>query len=186
MIFISAGHNPKISIRTGKLDPGAIGCGKREADLAVIQRNLVITELQRFGAKFVTDADNESLGEYLQRIKTGNASVVCEFHFDAAANPAATGCTGIVEAEADRLDIAFAKELVNTTSSILGIRNRGVISEAQSHRGSLGLMREEGIICLLEIGFISNCNDIAKWEANKQALATNIARLLIKYENLIM
>lgn len=185
MIFNSSGHNTQSSIRTGKIDPGATGCGKREADCTVIQRDLISAELKRFGAQFITDKDNESLGEYLERIQTGSGSVVFECHFDAASNPAATGCTSIVGRDADRLDKAFASELVLATSTILGVKNRGVISEEQSHRGSLGLMREQGIVALLEIGFITNCGDMAKWEAKKESLATAIARLLIKYETLI-
>lgn len=184
MIYISAGHNPGLSVRSGKIDPGAIGCGKREADLTVIQRDLTITELERLGAKYIKDENNESLGEYLQRIKTGTGSVITEFHFDAGP-PTATGATAIIGNDADRLDKAFAKELVDVTASILKIKNRGVITEGQSHRGSLGLMRETGIVALLEIGFISNCEDVAKWEANKQTLATAYARLLIKYDALL-
>lgn len=185
MIFVSAGHNTQISVRAGKIDPGAIGCGSREADLTVIQRDLTSAELKTLGIPNITDKNNESLGEYLDRIKTGDGSVVVEFHFDAANNASATGCTSIVGNDSDRLDKAFAKELVDNTAAILGILNRGVITEAQSHRGSLGLMREQGIVALLEIGFISNCDDIKKWEHKKLELAKVYAYLLLKYEQMI-
>ena len=75
--------------------------------------------------------------------------------------------------------------MVDTTSSILGIKNRGVISEDQSARGKLGLMREQGIVALLEIGFISNPNDLAAYQKNKYKLAAAIADILIKYEKMI-
>lgn len=185
MIFNSAGHNIKLSVRTKKIDPGAIGCEFREADLTVEQRNLVNNELAAAGAKFISDNDNESLGEYLDRIKTGDGSVVLEYHFDAATSSSATGCTAIIGNDADRLDKAFAIEIVNTTSTILGIRNRGVITEGQSHRGSLGLMREQGIVALIEIGFITNCTDISKWQAKKKELAKEYAKILIKYETFL-
>lgn len=186
-IFISAGHNKFPDIRTGKpADPGAQGCGEKEADLTVIQRDLVIAELARLGAKNIHhDGDDESLATYLKRIQTGDGSTTLEVHFDSAPSAQATGTTSIVGNDADRLDKAFARELVDSTASILGIRNRGVITESESHRGSLGLMREQGIVSLLEIGFITNCNDIAAWQAKKELLATAIARLLIKYDNLI-
>jgi N-acetylmuramoyl-L-alanine amidase len=87
--------------------------------------------------------------------------------------------------DADRLDNAFAKELVEATAFRLGIKNRGVINEAQSHRGRLGLMREKGIVCLLELCFISNKSDIEAYQENKEALAKDIADLVIKYENLV-
>lgn len=181
MIFISAGHNPKGI----KIDPGAVGNGFREADLAVEFRNLVIDELLKQRVPYVSDQDDERLAQYLERIKTGKASVVLEFHFDASDKPTATGTTALVGSDADRLDNAFAKELVNATSSILGIKNRGVINESQSHRGRLALMREQGIVCLLELCFISNLNDVKSYRLNKEKLAVKIAEIVIRYENLV-
>lgn len=180
MIFLSAGHNP-FGLTP---DPGATANGYKEADLAVIMRNLVSKQLTNMGIAHITDRDDERLGAYLQRIKTGNGSVVLEFHYDAG--PAtATGCTALIEKEADRLDQAFARELSKIVSETAGIHNRGVKSEAQSHRGSLALMREEGIICLLELGFITNMQDIKLIDANKERIAYAIAQTLVKYENMI-
>lgn len=181
MIFVSAGHNPGGL----KVDPGAIGNGKREADLTVEFRNLVLEELKKKCISFVSDNDTERLGQYLKRINTGNASVVLEFHFDAAASPNATGTTVLIGSDSDEHDKAFAKELVEAAASILMIKNRGVLSETESHRGRLGLMREKGIIALLEICFISNPADLSAYEKYKKYLAERIAAILIKYENLI-
>jgi len=181
MIFISAGHNPNGI----KPDPGAIGNGKREADLTVEFRDLVIFELIKNSANYVADSDSERLGQYLERIKTGSGSVVLEFHFDAAASAKATGTTVLIGGDADKNDKAFAKELVEATATILGIKNRGVLSEAESHRGRLGLMKEEGILALLEICFISNPEDLAAYEKGKFELAQAIADILIEYEDLI-
>lgn len=180
-IFISAGHNPKGI----KPDPGAVGNGYKEADLTIEFRDLVIKECLKLGVKVIQDKDDERLGAYLERIKTGNGSVVVEYHFDASDKPTATGTTGLIEAEADRLDKAFAKELTEATASLLGIKNRGVLTEAQSHRGSLGLMREEGIIALIEICFISNASDIAAYKKGKNKLAEEHAKIIKKFEDLI-
>lgn len=181
MVFISAGHNPKGI----KVDPGAIGNGYHEANLTVEFRDLVIKQCLKLGLKVIQDKDDERLGTYLERIKTGNGSVVVEFHFDAAVSPTATGTTALIEEEADRLDKAFAKELVDLTSKTLGIKNRGVLTEAQSHRGKLALMREEGIICLLELCFISNPTDVRQYKANKEKLAIEMAKIIKRYEDLI-
>lgn len=181
MVFISAGHNPKGI----KVDSGAIGNGYHEANLTVEFRDLVIKQCLKLGLKVIQDKDDERLGTYLERIKTGNGSVVVEFHFDAAASSSATGTTALIEEEADRLDKAFAKELVDLTANILGIKNRGVLTEAQSHRGKLGLMREEGIICLLELCFISNPTDVRQYKANKEKLAVEMAKIIKRYEDLI-
>mgnify|MGYP002142916575 CR=1 FL=1 len=179
--FISAWHNPKGI----KVDPGAVGNGYHEADLTVEFRNLVVAELLRRKVSVITDKDDERLGDYLTRIKTGSGSVVLEFHFDAAASSSATGTTSLFGSDADRLDKAFAKELVDSTATILGIKNRGAKSEAESHRGSLGLMREQGIVSLLEICFISNKEDLQKYQANKKILAFKIAEIVERYEALV-
>lgn len=181
MIFISAGHNPKGI----KVDPGAVGNGYHEADLAVEFRNLVAECLKARGVKFVTDKDDEKLAEYLKRIQTGNGSVVVEYHFDAAESPDATGTTSLIGNDADRLDKAFATELVNSTAKCFGIKNRGVKSEADSHRGSLGLMRETGTVALVELAFISNVNDLKAYQFYKLSLAKIHAEIIERYETLI-
>ena len=148
-------------------------------------RDLFIDKCKRLGMTIIQDLDTETLGQYLARIKTGNGSVVIEFHFDATADPKVSGTTALVEREADRLDNAYAKECVATTARITGIPNRGVRSEAESHRGSLGLMREEGIICLLELGFITNLSDIKAHIAVRDLLASELAIISKKYEDII-
>jgi len=181
MIFLSAGHTPEGI----KQDPGAIANGYHEANLAVEFRNLVAECLKARGVKFITDQDEERLGAYLKRIQTGNGSVVVEYHFDAATSLTATGTTSLIGNDADRLDKAFATELVNATSKIFGIKNRGVKTEAETHRGSLGLMRESGTVALVELAFISNISDINAYQAKKQELAKVHAEIIERYEKLI-
>lgn len=181
MIFVSAGHN-NLGLRP---DSGACANGYKEADLTVELRDLVVRHLKSKGVKHIVDNDTERLSEYLGRIKTGQGSVVLEFHFDAAPHEFATGTTGFVEDEADKHDETFAWALTKAVSSCLGIRNRGVFNESQSHRGKLGLMREDGIICLLEVCFITNVEDMNAYQHHKTELAEAIGDILIKYEALI-
>lgn len=181
MIFLSAGHNNKGI----KRDPGACANGYTEADLAVEFRNKVIYFLEAKKIPYIKDNDDERLADYLKRIQTGDGSVVLEFHFDAAASSSATGTTALIGGDADRLDKAFAKELVDATATTLGIKNRGVISETESHRGKLGLMREKGTVALLEICFITNHEDLDKFFSNQTTLANKIAEIVKRYEDLI-
>lgn len=176
-IFISAGHH--------KTDPGAQANGFKESELTIEARAEVTKALDMMGVKYVTDIDTETLGMYLRRIQTGSGSVVLELHFDAASNPAANGCTAIVGTDADRLDKAFAKDIAKATSELLAISNRGVINESQSNRGRLGLMREQGTVSLLEIGFVTNKGDIAAFKANKSCWGMAIALILKKYEDMV-
>ena len=181
MLYISAGHNPN-GIKT---DSGAVGNGKRECDLTVEFRNLVLDQLKAKVALYISDNDSETLGQYLKRAETGNGSVVLEFHFDASANSKATGATALVGVDADDNDKAFARDILYATVSTFGIKNRGVLSEADSHRGRLGLMREKGIVALLELCFISNPDDLKAYDLHKTELAGKIADILIKYDALI-
>ena len=180
MIFISAGHCP-FSI---KKDFGAEGNSYKEGLLTIEMRDIVCHELDMLGVKYTKDSDSETLGEYLERIKTGSASVVLEFHFDAY-DGSASGSTSLVGDDADRLDKAFAKELVDVTASVLGVTNRGVKGEGESHRGKLGLMRESGIVSLLEICFIDNSLDMQKYQVKKLELAKEYAKIVKKYEDMI-
>jgi len=181
MLYISAGHNPN-GIKT---DSGAVGNGKRECDLTVEFRNLVLDQLKAKNAPYISDNDTETLGQYLKRAETGNGSVVLEFHFDASTNSKATGATALVGVDADDNDKAFARDILYATVSTFGIKNRGVLSEADSHRGRLGLMREKGIVALLELCFISNPDDLKAYDLHKTELAGKIADILIKYDALI-
>jgi N-acetylmuramoyl-L-alanine amidase len=183
MIFLSAGHNAQS--KSIKADPGAINKhGIKEGDLTIEFRDLVAHELDILGIKYITDLKEESLQMYVDRIQTGNGSVVIEYHFDAAAETA-TGCTTLTEIDADRLDKACAKELSDITASILGIKNRGVKTEADTRHGRLALMKEDGIVVLHEICFITNEDDLTRYNLKKKELAKAHANILSKYEAII-
>ena len=181
--FISGGHNPK----GNKPDPGAVSDSFKEAQIVWDFKELVIGKYKKKypNEKVITDTDSERLSDYLKRIETGNGSVTLEFHCDSAAKQEATGTTAIIANNYTQNSFNFAKELVDSTSDILKIKNRGVITESQSHRGSLGLMREHGTVALLELFFISNKNDRKSFFDNKEKLADAYVDIIYKYEKLI-
>jgi N-acetylmuramoyl-L-alanine amidase len=184
MKFISAGH---CATKGPNYDPGAQGNKRGEAIETLRVRNRVIQLIKERGyTDIIQDADGESLREYLLRIKPGNASVVVEFHFNAF-NGKATGVECVIGEDGDRLDRALATDLTNVTACILGLpkRSGGVITESQTHRGRLGLMRETGIVVLVEVCFIDNPDDMAKYDANFETLCSAYADIIIKYDNLI-
>ena len=184
MIFISAGHNLR-GLNT-KEDPGAVSkSGVKENEIAIEFRDLVCKELDSLGVKYIKDRNDERLADYLKRIQTGSGSVVIEFHCDSSSNEEATGSTGLIGDDSDRLDALFSKEINDCFSQTLGLKNRGVIKESQSHRGKLGLMREQGIVSLQEMFFLSNPNDLKSYHKNKYILAEKIANIIEKYENII-
>jgi len=183
MKFISAGH---CNIMGPNYDPGAIGINNRsEANETVRVRNAVIKALNEKGYKdIIQDIDSENRHQYFSRIKTGSGSVVVEFHFNAG--PAsATGTESIIEVDGDRLDKAMAAEFCNITSSVLNIKNRGVKTEADTRHKRLGLMKETGIVCLVEICFITNANDMINYDKFFHSLAREYAAIIIKYDNIL-
>lgn len=179
MIYVSAGHH--------NLDSGAISsnCGRifKEADLTKIQRDLTIKQLDVLNVKYIVDKDTETLSEYLKRISPTSSDVVIEFHFNSF-NKIANGVETIVGNKASKLSLDFAKEINDATVQTLQLKDRGVKYESESARGKLGLFREAGISCLVEICFIDNCLDMDSWLKNKEKLAIQYARIISKYENL--
>ena len=181
MIYLSAGHNKRLA----GADPGAT-CGNiKEADLTIELRDLIIAELTGLQANFITDKDDETLLAYVARIKPGSGSVVCELHFNSSAR-LATGAEAIIKNEYSHVEKAIAVDISNAIATILGIINRGVKTEAQSHRGRLGILHTHaGISVLPEICFINNEIDMKQYHKNKNALARKFAELLIEYDALI-
>lgn len=183
MIFISDGHNSQS--KTIKQDPGAINkYNIKEGDLTIEFVDLISSYLTLKGIPHKRDSKEENLQMYTDRIQTGDGSVVYEAHFDAGVD-SATGTTALIEIDGDRLDKACAKEISDVTASQLGIKNRGVLTEADTRHKRLALMKENGIVVLHEICFITNDSDMAKYQAKKKDLAKSVAEILIKYENII-
>ena len=80
--IISAGHS--------NVDPGAVGNGLKEADVAVELRNAVADKLRIEGHTVFTDGDgstNASLRDAIKLIK--GQGLALEIHCNAAANPSA-------------------------------------------------------------------------------------------------
>lgn len=177
--FVSAGHHLS--------DPGAPGVGgaPSESRQAIRVRDKVVTHLtSRLGIRTIIDNDSETLSQYLARIQPGSSSVVVEFHFNAF-NGKATGTEVLVGNDADRMDRAFAAEMAAAGATVMGIANRGVKTEAESRRGRLGLMREQGIVALVEVCFIDNPNDMQAFERQFEALCSAYANVIAKYDRLI-
>lgn len=189
MIFSSAGH---CNARGHKnYDPGAVSGNRTEADEAVKVRTRVNQILRERGYSVIEDRPEESLREYLARIQPGPASVVVEYHFDAAANPKATGCSALVADNASKNSIQFGNKLAAAVGQSLGIRVRdggdgdGILFERESHRGRLGLMREAGTVCLLEVCFISNPDDMKAYDTNFEKMCQAIASVIGEFEDAI-
>jgi N-acetylmuramoyl-L-alanine amidase len=175
-IYPLAGHS--------NTDPGAIANGYREADLTKELRNIIVNELKKRNyLKFQIDDDKDGLSTVLKKINPGKKDILLDIHFNSA-SPTATGTEVFISNYAGDTSKNFAKELVDGTSKIIGITNRGVKPESLSARKRLAVLNKNGAAALIEVCFITNANDMAKYQANKIKLAAFIAELLIKYDTL--
>lgn len=183
MIYNSAGHHNK--------DSGAVGTyeGKpiQENKIMMEFRDGISARLTERGYKFITDNDNETLSQYLGRIKPGSGSVLCEGHLNAASSSKATGIEVIIPDNFDKYDKALASMIATGLHKITGLALRnggtGVITEADSHRGKLGFLRKPGTNVLIEYGFISNPSDMKIIFEKKKEICNFVADCLIIAED---
>lgn len=169
-------------------DSGAVYNGRYENRETQKIRNCINTYLAKSGVKFISDNDDQTLSQVIKSIQPGKASVLYEAHLDASVNTSATGTTCVVSATsftAKDNSYKMASEICEVTSKLLGIRNRGVISETQSHRGKLGILHtNSGISVLHEWCFITNVNDMKALDQNLEKVCKEIALILKKYDDL--
>jgi len=172
-VAVTAGHS--------NTDPGAVNDKVKEADLVVNFRNAVTYYLREAGVQVKNDgtgSQNDPLSSAIKLIK--GSSVAVEFHMNAATSKQANG----VETIALPKDKKLAQDLSAAVASALGSRLRGDngwIDQSKSARGSLGYINAGGLI--VELGFISNEDELARFNARYWLAAKAVAKVLIDYRN---
>ena len=165
-LFISAGHSDT--------DPGAVGNGYTEAQIATEFRDLVAAELDVMGVKYSKDGET---GQNLPLRKAAQMAsshdIAIEWHCNAFSNPKATGTETLCADPTNQLSI----DLCAVTSEVLAIRDRGAKAENSGQHSRLAFVSTgKGIIH--ELFFITNSNDLSAYQNNKHELAKRIAGLL--------
>lgn len=164
-IFLSAGHSTT--------DPGAVGNGLKEANIAVEVRNGVANFLQHTGVTFEMDSNgsgNLPLRDAVKRAREHHIAV--EFHCNSAANPAATGVETLQAPKDKELGAALCAAIAGT----LKIKNRGAKPENAGQHHRLAFVQAGGII--VELFFISNPADVRAYKSAKHAMCLAIAEVL--------
>lgn len=165
-IFVSAGHSDT--------DPGATAWQRREADIAVEFRNMVAFYLQRAGVPHELDGQgtrNLPLREAAARAKRHPIGV--EFHCNAAMDRRATGAECLSAPQ----DKALAGRLSAAIAQALGIRDRGAKPENAGQHHRLAFVQAGGIV--VELFFLTNPDDLSKYDARKWVAARDVAEVLI-------
>ncbi len=172
LVTVTAGHS--------NVDPGAVNGKFKEAELVTNFRNAVAYYLKSSGISIKTDGvgtTNNPLASAIKLIK--GSSVAVEFHLNAAGSGQANG----VETIALPKDKKLAQDLSKAVAAALGSRlrgNEGWIDQSQSARGKLGFISNGGLI--VELGFISNEDEISRFNARYWLAAKAVADVLIDYE----
>ncbi len=172
-VTVTAGHS--------NVDPGAVSGKFKEAELVTNFRNAVAYYLKSSGISIKTDGvgtTNNPLASAIKLIK--GSSVAVEFHLNASGSSQANG----IETIALPKDKKLAQDLSKAVAAALGSRlrgNEGWIDQSQSARGKLGFISNGGLI--VELGFISNEDEISRFNARYWLAAKAVADVLIEYEN---
>lgn len=141
----------------GGVDPGAVGNGHREADIARLYNDEYCKLTGAFNA---TDNAAKSVNENLSNIvnnvnrNSGEADWNLSWHLNAA-SPAATGAEVFYfgnDPAARQKAAAISAKL----AQIYGIPDRG----AKDGSGLYVIRNTKGHMLLIELGFISNANDV--------------------------
>lgn len=156
----------------GGIDPGAIGNGYREADLA---RTINQKMVAKTGAIDTTDNSAVSVNDNLRKIvnsiniHSNGESWNISNHMNSA-SPLATGVE-VYYSQGDLAGKAKAEQVSATISTILGIPNRG------AKTADLYVIRNtKGHTLLIEWAFISNPNDIQKLLNNLETVTSEVAK----------
>lgn len=155
----------------GVYDPGAVGSGVHEADLALAQGLTLKYVLAQAGIKCVMTRDEKSdvtpVGDRAKKAKKAGATVYVSIHMNSGA-PGATGTEIIVRDAEDR---ELAGHVLPKLIGAIGLKNRGVKDEASTHVGRLAVLSFDGPAILIEVAFISNPKDVRQSTGRDKRIA---------------
>lgn len=142
-------------------DPGAVGNGYNEADIA---RQINDKIVKATGALDATDNAGGNVNSNLANIVAKMNSVGTDWHISNHLNSASPGATGVEVWywTGDAPSKAKADQLSKALSDALGIPNRG----SKATTDFYVLRNSRGRTLLIEWAFISNPNDVKKLLAN--------------------
>jgi N-acetylmuramoyl-L-alanine amidase len=176
-IYIDPGH--------GGRDPGAVGNGMRESDINLEVARLVGGILENSGVSVnYSRADDNSPASRWQPANTWEADFYISIHVNAAGG---TGAETFIAATKPS-DRAFALAVNDTYAAEMGLRNRGVKLDTQTHIGSLGALRNARMpAILIELAFIdspANNPDVNILRDRRGDMAQALAKGILQFMNI--
>lgn len=169
-ILLIAGH--------GGGDPGAVGCGYKEADLTREVVSLVKPKLSKYATVEVADT-SVNWFKNKSKLPLSGVDYVFEVHFNACVNDAkgngVTTGTEIYVTHSEK-GTTVEEKVVNGIAS-LGFENRGV---KRMNWSVINYCKSKGISsALLETCFIDDADDMKVYTAKKDAIAEAIVKGIV-------
>lgn len=161
-VVINAGHAPQ-----GNPDPGAQYHGLRESDITCSVGHAVTEELAKRGYE-VTFVQDDDLNKICNIANSVQANLFISLHCNAFSNESANGTEVFVYDETSNASKA-AKKICNDICEALGTYNRGLKT------ANFQVLRDTAMpAMLIEMFFISNKDDITKFQNGLSGLITAI------------
>ena len=178
-VYLIAGHevvNGKGTGAHGFIDE-AVEALKLRDDIAIILKNKNI--------KVITEKNVSKLKEVVSWLKSlvSSKDFVIDIHFNSSTNPNATGTEVLIDDTATSLEKMFSRELAETISESLKIKNRGIKLESTTRHKRLAIISDPNVATnvLLEICFVSNKNDVESYQKYYDSLIKDLASVIEKY-----
>ncbi len=162
-LWIDAGHGYE-NTEKGKYDPGAVGLGHTEADtvLTIALSGRWILEMNYGIETYLTrddDRDSSPVDARDNRALAAGCNFGIALHMNANKSANARGTEVFYR---DARDADWAKEAQGAALSAFGLRDRGLKTEKQSQHPTLAVLNFGPPMCLLELGFITNKQDLKR------------------------
>lgn len=167
-ILLIAGH--------GAGDPGALGNGYKEADLTRELVRMINEELSEYEVDVDVYAPGHNAFYDVQNgtFKVGRYDYALEVHFNAASASAHGSEIFVTDVETD---ITVEKNIMKELKRYFTLRDSDGVK--RTNFLVITTLKNQGISsALLETCFISNKNDMIVYDANKKAIAEDIAHSL--------
>ena len=168
---------PKIAIFAGHggSDPGAVGNGLRESDLNLAVSNAATSILRGWGYQVINNRTtdvNRSITADANLANANRVDAVVEIHQNSNPGTPGTGSEVFYSIKDTGRGRQLAEAILQRLVA-LGFRNRGVKTMVNaSGQDALGIIRLTNMpAVLVECAFINNPEDMARFDANRVAMA---------------
>ena len=178
-IVIDSGH--------GGEDPGACANEREEAALNWDFATVLVTRARVAGLKAIMVPHTPATTQGLRRLKervavsvSNKADVFISIHWNASPNPNVRG-TEAWYAQGDQKSADLAHAIVEEVAHAMYTSARGVKPDSENRHGRLGVLH--GHIAktrafLLELGFVTNEQDLKNYDSMKTKIADSIIAVL--------